>query len=83
MVIIRFPDRATEIRGLGFLVGRFSFRTWANGETMVPPDALAPLALEGISYSVHGRATYQHYKPVADVPPAKLPDPSPEGAAGV
>jgi hypothetical protein len=57
MIRIRFPDAATECRALGFLAGRFSFKSWANGETLVPSAALASLALEGIPYSVAGPAT--------------------------
>jgi len=60
MIIIRFPDAAAERRALGFLAGRFSFKSWASGETMVPEPALAALAVEGISFSVQGPATYEH-----------------------
>jgi hypothetical protein len=52
MIRIRFPDSAIEQRALGFLAGRFSFKTWSNGETLVPSAALAALAVEGIPYSV-------------------------------
>jgi len=51
MIRIRFPDPETEKRALGFLAGRFSFRSWSNGETLVPSAALAALALADISYS--------------------------------
>lgn len=63
MVIIRFPDIAAKNRALGYLVGRFSFKSWATGEMMVPDDALAALAHERISYTVEGPATYEHYAP--------------------
>jgi hypothetical protein len=63
MIRIRFPDAATGRRALGFLAGRFSFKTWANGETLVPSAALACLALEGIAFSLVGPATYQQYAP--------------------
>jgi hypothetical protein len=63
MIRIRFPDTTTEQRTLGFLAGRFSFKSWSNGETLVPPTALAALALEGISFSVVGPATYEQYAP--------------------
>jgi hypothetical protein len=56
MIRIRFPDSATEQRALGFLAGRFSFRSWANGETLVPSAALASLALAGIPFSTVGPA---------------------------
>jgi hypothetical protein len=52
--MIRIPDGATERRGLGFLAGRFSFKSWANGKTLVPSVALASLALKGIPFSVVG-----------------------------
>jgi hypothetical protein len=59
MIIIRFPDEQTELRGLGFLAKRFPLTTWATGETLVPPAALPALALEGISFTVKGRTTYE------------------------
>jgi hypothetical protein len=57
MIRIRFSDTTTERRALGFLAGRFSFKSWANGETLVPPAALPSLALEGIPFMVVGPAT--------------------------
>ena len=59
MIKIRFPDAANEVRALGFLAGRFSFKTCANGETLVPESALAALAVEGIPFTSCGRATYE------------------------
>ena len=59
MVIIRFPNDAVERRGLGWMVGRFSFKTWANGQTLVPESALAALAREGIPFTSEGAATYE------------------------
>jgi hypothetical protein len=56
MIIIRFPDQTTERRALGFLAGRYSFKTWDTGETMVPEAALPHLAVEGIRFSVEGPA---------------------------
>jgi hypothetical protein len=64
-IIIRFPDKASERRALGWLPGRFSFKSWATGEMLVPADALAPLAVEGIRFSVEGPAASQ--LPVRDV----------------
>jgi hypothetical protein len=52
MIRIRFPDPATEQRALGFLAGRFSFRSWANGETLAPIAALASLVSAGIPFSM-------------------------------
>jgi hypothetical protein len=59
MIRIRFSDEAAKRRALGFLVGRFSFKSWATGEMLVPEYALPALALEGISFIVEGRATYE------------------------
>jgi hypothetical protein len=55
MIIIRFPTAEMERRALGYLAGRFSFKTWDTGETAVPPQALTWLASEGISFIVEGR----------------------------
>ncbi len=67
MVILQFPDKAMERRATGYLLGRFSGKTWANGETMVPEEALAHLAAEGIEFSVKGRPSYERgYAPVPD-----------------
>jgi hypothetical protein len=59
MVIVRFPDEATHKRALGFLIGQFSGHSWATGEVAVPEEALAPMAREGITFTVEGRATYE------------------------
>ena len=59
MIRIRFADDAAKVRALGFLPGRFSFKSWATGEMMVAEAALSALALEGISFTVEGRATYE------------------------
>ena len=59
MILIRFADSESERQGLGFLAGRFTFKTWASGETIVSEAALAGLAREGIRFSVEGRATYE------------------------
>ncbi len=70
MVIIRFDDSETEKRALDFLVGRYSFKTWANGDLMLPEPALGPLAAEGIPFRVKGRATYEHFLPPVRNPTA-------------
>lgn len=57
MIIIRFIEPAAERRALGYLAGKFSFKSWASGEMMVPAQALPFLALEGISFFVVGPAT--------------------------
>ncbi len=63
MIIIRFPDMQSKHRALGYLAGRFCFKSFASGEMLVPAEALAALALEGIPFSVQGPATYEHYAP--------------------
>ena len=70
MILIRFPDPAVERRALGYLAGRFSFRSWADGRTLVPEAALAALALEGIVFTVDGPATYERSIPAVRNPPA-------------
>ena len=59
MIIIHFPDDESKRRALGFLAGRFSFKSWASGEMAVPEAALAYLANENISFTVEGQATYE------------------------
>jgi hypothetical protein len=63
MIIIRFAHPDMERRALGFLAGRFSFKTWDTGETAVPPQALGWLATEGISFIVEGGAKYEQLAP--------------------
>jgi len=62
MIIIRFPDAATERLGVGFLVTRFSCTSWSTGETMVPEAALDALTAAGISFIVQGPATHEQLK---------------------
>lgn len=57
MMIVRFHDRETELKALDLLVGKFTFKTWADGALMVPGDALVHLAVEGIRFQVEGPAT--------------------------
>jgi hypothetical protein len=70
MIIIRFPDEAAERHALGWMIGRFSFKTWANGETLVPAAALPALAVEGIRFIVEGPATYERLIPTTLRDPA-------------
>jgi hypothetical protein len=63
MIFIRFPNEAAECKALGFLAGRFSFKTWENGQTLVPEAALIGLARESIPFSVEGPATYDKLIP--------------------
>lgn len=59
MVIIRFNDQAAKKRALGWLAGRFSFKSWAGGQMLVPEAALPQLALEGIPFISEGPASYE------------------------
>ena len=59
MILIRFPDAESDRRALGYLAGRFSFKSWATGEMAVPEDALGHLAAEGISFFVEGPVSYE------------------------
>ena len=59
MVTITFPDRETEKRALGFLLGRFSGRVMKSGEHLVPEAALEALADQNIPFTVKGKATYE------------------------
>ncbi|MCI0641953.1 MAG: hypothetical protein L0Y72_31140 [Gemmataceae bacterium] len=70
MVSIRFTDEAAELKGLGYLAGRFSFKTWDTGQTIVPEAALAHLARAGIRFTVEGPATYDKLIPPFRNPPA-------------
>lgn len=58
MVMITFPDRNTEIRAIGYLLGRFSGRVLRSGEHIVPEAALEALADQNIPFAVKGKATY-------------------------
>ena len=59
MIRIRFPDVESERKALGFLAGRFSFKSCEEGYTLVPESALSRLAVEGISFTVEGPAPYE------------------------
>jgi len=65
-ILITFPDKETEHRGLGKLIPRFSGKSWALGETAVPAQALSFLAEEGIKFTVIGPAPYEFITPVRD-----------------
>ena len=64
MVILRFPNEKDERRAMGYLAGRFSFKSWASGEMMLPEGALPYLAMEGIPFQVEGPATYERLAPL-------------------
>ncbi len=57
MITIVFPNRETEKRALGFLLGRFSGRVLKSGEHLVPEVALEALADQNIPFTVRGKAT--------------------------
>jgi hypothetical protein len=59
MIRILITDEANKRRALGFLAGRFSFKSFVTGEMLVPEYALPALAREGISFTVEGPATYE------------------------
>jgi hypothetical protein len=63
MVIIRFPDKETDLKALGYVAGRFSGKSWSNGEMMVPESALPHLTAEGIPFTVIGPPTAEHIGP--------------------
>ena len=73
MIQVRFPDAEMERKAIGFLAGRFSFKTFADGHTLVPELALARMASEGITLIVEGRAAYeQSISTVQDPSASKL-----------
>jgi hypothetical protein len=59
MILIRFPNVESKRAALSRLAGRFSFKSWATGEMLVPEDALPFLAVEGVTFNVEGPATYE------------------------
>lgn len=63
MVSITFPDRQTQAKALGFLAGRFSFRSFDNGTMLVPEVVLGYLAAEDFHFTCHGKATYSQLIP--------------------
>jgi len=73
MVTITFPDRDTEKRALGFLLGRFSGRVLKSGEHLVPEAALEALADQNIPFTVQGKSTYeQQIAAIRDIAPATI-----------
>jgi hypothetical protein len=59
MVIIQFPDRETEIRGLSVLMKKFSGKVLRGGFHLVPEPALQELVAQNIPYVLKGPATYE------------------------
>jgi hypothetical protein len=73
MITITFPDRETEKRALGFLLGRFSGRVLKTGEHLVPEAALEALANQNIPFTVQGKSTYeQQIAAIRDSAPASI-----------
>jgi hypothetical protein len=64
MIVIHFPDEASERAALGWLAGRFSFRIWLPRRMMLPAEAPPHLEREGIRFEVEGRATYEQLAPL-------------------
>jgi hypothetical protein len=59
VVVITFPDAETQKKAVGLLLGRFSGKVLKSGEHIVPEAALAFLAEKGITFTVHGKASYE------------------------
>jgi hypothetical protein len=57
MILIRFQSDESKRTALAQLAGRFSFKSWASGEMLVPEEALPFLAVQGIPFTVEGPAT--------------------------
>jgi hypothetical protein len=55
MVIISFPDPETRKRALVYLLGRYSGTLLKSGEVIVPENALKPLALQDLVFTVKGK----------------------------
>ena len=73
MIQIRFTDKDSQLKALGYLAGRFSFKSWSNGEMIVNEPALPHLAVEGVSFTVLGPATYEQRIPsVRDTAPTAV-----------
>jgi hypothetical protein len=68
MIMIHFDDAEAKRRALGFLAGRFSCKSWASGEMVVPEAALPHLAREGITFVVEGPATYERLASLRSAP---------------
>ena len=59
IVVITFPDAVTQKKALGFLLGRYSGKVLKTGEHLVPEAAVAALADQNITFTVHGKASYE------------------------
>jgi hypothetical protein len=72
LILIQFPDKATEDRALGLLIPRFSGKSWETGETAIPAPALSFLAEQGVRFSVIGPAPYEFVTPVRNSGPVAV-----------
>ena len=79
MVIVRFSSKEMRRRALAYLLGRFSGRSWATGEVLVPEPALQHLAAEGIVFTVEGPGSYDRILRLNEQ--AGAPVTTPESAA--
>ena len=73
MVTITFPDRETEKRALGFLLGRFSGRVMRTGEHIVPEAALEALADQNIPFTIKGKTNYEQQMAATRILAGQLP----------
>jgi hypothetical protein len=60
MILIEFPNREVEVKGLAVLMSRFSGKVLRGGLHIVPEPALEALTAANIPYVVKGPATYEH-----------------------
>jgi hypothetical protein len=65
MILIQFPDRETEIKGLTLLMSRFSGKLMRGGLHIVPEPALDVLTAQKIPFTVKGPATAGKEAPAA------------------
>jgi hypothetical protein len=59
MIVITFPDKETQKKALGFLLGRFSGTVLKTGEHIVSDAAVQALAERNFTFTVKGKATYE------------------------
>jgi hypothetical protein len=55
MVVITFPDKETQKKALGFLLGRFSGTVLKTGEHVVSETAIQALAERNFESTVKGK----------------------------
>ena len=72
MILIRFASAETKRAAMSQLAGRFAFTSWATGEMLVPEDALASLAVQGIAFTVEGPAATGESRPTIPAVPDSL-----------